>query len=101
MANDQEYQFNNQREAVECLIRNGVDIDDDARVILHTRRVRGLKLLAATDYLEHYCDYRNLGEAATESFLKARERAERAKRQPKRVSKTQRNASGKEMKANA
>jgi len=78
------YLFNNQREAVECLIRNGVDIDDDARVILHTRRVRGLKLLAATDYLEHYCDYRNLGESATESFLKARERAEKAKRQPRR-----------------
>lgn len=62
----------NEREAIEILIRNGVDADDNSKVVLHSKRVPGLRLLRAIDYLVNRCQYNKLGEVATESFLKAR-----------------------------
>lgn len=62
----------NQREAIEILIRNGIDVDDDARVILYSPRNTGLKLLKALDYLMNRCQFNRLGQVATESFLKAK-----------------------------
>lgn len=67
-----DYKVKNQCEAVETLIRNGIDIDDESRVILFSRRVPGLKLLGAIDYLKNYCNFNQLGEVATQSFLKAK-----------------------------
>lgn len=67
------FKINNQREAIETLIRNGIECDDNAKVILFSRRQPGLKLLTAIDYLKNRCNFNQLGEVATESFLKARE----------------------------
>jgi len=62
----------NQREAVEILIRNGIDTDDDSKVILYNPRPVGLRLLRAMDYLVNRNGWHKLGQVATESFLKAK-----------------------------
>jgi len=73
------HKINNEREAIEQLIRNGIDADSDDKVVLYSSRTPGLRLMAAFDYLINRCNYRQLGQVATESYLKAKAIASKRK----------------------
>lgn len=62
----------NEREAIETLIRNGIDADSNDKVILFSPRPVGLRLRAAYDYLKNHCNYNHLNQTTTESYLKAK-----------------------------